>query len=196
MAEDSTSFVSKTDQIRHSDGYQGTLTENKATRSDTFVEFYLRHVNKVYRHVLVRTGNTQVAQDLTSEVFLAALKNFERFRGESSFATWVLGIAQHKITDYYRAQRNHLPLDSIASVASAAPSVERIAEQQWQLHQVTQALRLLTPDRANALALHIFAELSIEETSQILEKSSSAVKMLIYRGIRDLKVLLDAEMKE
>ena len=53
-----------------------------------------------------------------------------------------------------------------------------------------QRFQRLSPDRVDALTLHIFGELSIIETSQVLGKSEAAARMLIYRAVQDLKALL------
>jgi RNA polymerase sigma-70 factor, ECF subfamily len=161
--------------------------------SKTFSEFYSCHIARVYRYILTNVGDSQVAQDLTSESFLVALKNFHRYRGEGSPSAWLLGIARHKVKDYFRSRQNPLPLESVISIASITPSPEELAEQRFQIAQVTKALRALSPNRADALVLHTFAGLSVGEIGQILGKSDGAVKLLIYRAVQDLKMFLAPE---
>lgn len=168
----------------------GALAEVAGQYSVAFADFYSSHIDQIYRYVLIRVGDSEVAQDLTSETFLAALENLQHFRGEGLLVAWILGIARNKISDYFRSHRSLLPLDDAASVISTNTSPEEWAERQWQLSQVSKMLRMLGPNRADALALFIFASLNIDEVSQVLGKSSSAVKILIYRAVQDLKMLL------
>ena len=66
----------------------------------------------------------------------------------------------------------------------------QIVQHQLELEQVHQALQSLSLDRVDALTLRIFGELSVNEISQVLGKSESAIRMLIYRAIQDLKTRL------
>lgn len=61
------------------------------------------HGNVLYRYVLVRVRNIEIAEDLVQETFLAALKAKENFAGQSSEQTWLIGILKHKMVDYFRA---------------------------------------------------------------------------------------------
>jgi RNA polymerase sigma factor (sigma-70 family) len=55
------------------------------------------------------------------------------------------------------------------------------------LSQVLQALQGLTPDRAEAIRLYFFGSLSVAEVGTVMEKSEPAIRMLLHRGLRDLK---------
>ena len=63
-----------------------------------------------------------------------------------------------------------------------------------QRSELEQALRMLAPERAEALSLRFFGELSNREVATIMQKSEDAVKMLIHRGIQELRVRLLATM--
>ncbi len=179
-------------QMEQSDGAEcpGGIAKEHSSNSKILADLYSRYVDRVYRYVFINVRDTQVAQDLTSETFLAALKDLHNFRGEGTLGAWVLGIAHHKIKDYFRSHRSLLALDAIEYVASVDPSPAELAENQWQLEQVSRILYTLTPDRADALSLHVFAGLSIDEISRTLGKSNAAVRMLIYRAIQDLRTRL------
>lgn len=58
----------------------------------------------LYRFALRRVGNSDTAQDLVQETFVAALRGAERFQGRSEVKTWLVSILRNKITDYLRKQ--------------------------------------------------------------------------------------------
>jgi RNA polymerase sigma-70 factor (ECF subfamily) len=60
------------------------------------------HGDCPYRYALVRVRNPDVAQDLVQETFIAAVRNLERFAGESSVRSWLRGILKHKLGDHFR----------------------------------------------------------------------------------------------
>lgn len=158
--------------------------------SDAFSLLYQRHVARVYRYLLFRVGNVQDAQDLTAQTFVAALEKAGNYRGEGSVGAWFLGIAHHKLGDHYREQRVHVPLELALVLPDAEAWLEDWVATQLQHEQVAQALRLLLAERAEALALRFFAGLSTSETAQAMARSDTAVKMLVHRGIQDLRRLL------
>jgi RNA polymerase sigma-70 factor (ECF subfamily) len=74
--------------------------DRKATAE--FVSLYSDAVYSYVRHRLI--PRIDLVDDLVQEVFLAAWGSLEAFRGESTLESWLLGIARHKVEDYYRSR--------------------------------------------------------------------------------------------
>jgi RNA polymerase sigma-70 factor (ECF subfamily) len=164
---------------------------DKAQRDHAaFATLYRRHLDSVFRYCVVQVGDAQQAQDLTAQTFLAALEHIEAYRGEGVFRAWLLGIARNKVRDQFRSRRAALPLEAALDIPSLAASPDRVVEGRLRLEQVVRALAQLTPDRAEALALRIFAGLSMAEVGSITGRSEAATKMLVHRGIADLRARL------
>jgi len=160
-----------------------------------FAEVYQEHVRSIYRYHLIRTGSAEEAQDLTSQTFLAALESFHGYSGRGSLAGWLFGIARHKVADFYRQRRGHLPLDSAAVQSLSDSSPEDAAAIRLQLARVAAALRTLPSAQAEALVLRLFSQLSAAEAGHVMGKSPAAVKMLVHRGLRNLREKLGGEME-
>jgi RNA polymerase sigma-70 factor, ECF subfamily len=161
-----------------------------------FLELYQRHYKRVYVYHLARTGNEQDAQDLTSETFLAALDSIAAFRpergkhnerSECSFAAWLFGIAHHKLADFFQKRVSQSPLEEVDGRPAADPPPEQAAMQSSDLTRLRQVLALLPEERADALSLRFFSDLSLREVAQVMDKKEAAVKMLIYRGLQELR---------
>lgn len=158
-----------------------------------FVALYQRHYRRVYVYHLARTGNEQDAQDLTSETFMAALDSISAYRPEvgngheHSFSAWLFGIAHHKLADFFD---KWVPQSSLEE-AGERPAVEQLPEQaavrRSDLIRLRQVLALLPDERADALSLRYFSELSLAEVAEVMGKSEAAVKMLVYRGLQELR---------
>src|SRR5438552_9919032 len=72
-------------------------------------EFVSRYVDYVYSYVRRRVmPNSSAAEDLLQEVFLASWKNLQNYRADAPLRHWLLGIARHKVEDYYRRQLNEV----------------------------------------------------------------------------------------
>jgi len=165
------------------------LARQAISNADAFAELYQRHVTRVYRYHVVHVGNVKDAEDLTSQTFMAALEGIGSFRGTGSFAAWIMGIASKKRLMFFRKNggRPEVPLDSALHYPSPELPTDKAAHQRLQLESVSHALRKIPPDRAEALILTFFGGLSNTEAGRLLNKSEAAVKMLISRGLQDLR---------
>jgi RNA polymerase sigma-70 factor (ECF subfamily) len=163
------------------------LAKRATHNPDAFTVLYHRYLPGIYRYHLARTGHVQEAEDLTAQTFLTALESIFSFRGHGSFSSWLFGIASHKLADHYRRSRVELPLEDAEDLHSTIPLPEDAALQHLELARVARVLRLISPERAEALVLCLFGGLSLAEVAQTVGKSKSAVKMLVHRGLCDLQ---------
>src|SRR5512143_1499708 len=164
------------------------LASRARTDADAFAELYRRHVTRVYRYHMVHTGSVKDAEDLTSQTFMAALEGIRSYRALGSFAAWIMGIAMRKRLMFFRDRsRLDLPLDAALAVPDPAVPTDDAALRRLRLDQVQGALRSLDPDRHEAIALCFFAGLDYREAARLLGRSEAAFKMLLSRGLNDLR---------
>ena len=89
-------------------------------------EFVSRYTDAVYAYVSRRLApRADLVEDVVQDVFLAALQKLDTFAGQSSVVGWLLGIARHKVEDFYRALvREPEPLSDDAEASDGGPAVE------------------------------------------------------------------------
>jgi RNA polymerase sigma-70 factor (ECF subfamily) len=155
--------------------------------AEAFAELYRRHVTRVYRYHMAHTANVKDAEDLTSQTFMAALEGIRSYRGSGSFAAWIMGIAARKRAQFFRGSRPVIPLEAALHVPTPDLPTDKAATQRLQMDYVYHALRQLSPERSEALILYYFGGLNAAEAGRVLGKSEAAVKMLLLRGLRDLR---------
>ncbi|HEV7127639.1 MAG TPA: sigma-70 family RNA polymerase sigma factor [Ktedonobacterales bacterium] len=155
-----------------------------------FAALYRRHLTRVYRYVLAHVGDKQVAQEVTAQTFLAVLEGLAGYRGQGPFSAWLLRIARNKVADVHRTSHPTVPLDDALELPSTEASPERIAIGRLEVAEVARVLRVLAPDRAEAIVLRLFAGLSLAEVAEAMGRSEDAAKMLVHRGLRDLRARL------
>lgn len=182
---------------KHGQELQGESNETLAQRAAkgdraAFTQLYQRTVKRLYAYCYSQVHNVQEAEDLTTQTFIAALEQINRYRGEGTAVAWLLGIAYHKVNDWRRKHKVMTPLTLIESNADPAPLPEEEVFQQWQRTALEQALHTLTPERAEAIALRFFGELSNAEVAAVMGKQEAAVKMLVHRGLQELRLRLEA----
>ena len=156
---------------------------------EAFAELYRRNLTRVYRYHIAHVGNSKDAEDLTSQTFMAALEGINSFRNRGSFAAWIMGIASKKRLMFFRKSggKAEIPLDAALHYPNPGLPTDKAAAHQLQLESIARALKQISADRAEALILTYFGGLSHAETARLLKKSEAAVKMLISRGLQDLR---------
>ena len=156
-------------------------TELEAVFADevAFRTWYDRSLPVVYGYLFHRCGrNPQLAEELTQQAFVEAVRNRKRFRGQAGAATWVIGIARHKLVDHFRRaereQRRLIPLDAL--VAGGLGSTPNAPD------DIDDALAVLPALQRAVLVLHYMDQLSVREVARAIGKSEAATTSLLARG--------------
>jgi RNA polymerase sigma-70 factor (ECF subfamily) len=163
------------------------LAQHARTDPHAFAELYRRHVRSIYRYHLAHTGNIKDAEDLTSQTFMAALEGIRSFRGTAPYITWLIGIASRKRALFFRGKKPQVPLDAALHLPTSGLPTDKAAARRIQIDQLIGALHTISQDRAEAIILCFFSELSTAEAGLVLGKSEAAIRMLICRGLHDLR---------
>jgi RNA polymerase sigma-70 factor (ECF subfamily) len=168
---------------------ESDLARHASQDVEAFAELYRRNLTRIYRYHMAHVGNARDAEDLTSQTFMAALEGIRSFHGNGSFAAWLFGIASKKRLMFFRktGSRPEVTLVAALQTPSPEPPTDKAAYHRLQLEAVSRALRQISSDRAEALILTYFGGLSQAETGRVLNRSEAAVKMLIARGLQDLR---------
>lgn len=153
-----------------------------------------KHQAMAYTVALRVVGNQQDAEEVVQDAFLKAFGALAQFQQAAKFSTWLYRIVYNTALT---RQRNRPAVTS--DLAAALTSDERPSQEpgSWEgLEQadrqkyVTLALNRLPPDEALVLTLHYLGEKSIAEICAITDKKTSAVKMQLLRGRKQLEEAL------
>jgi RNA polymerase sigma-70 factor (ECF subfamily) len=132
----------------------------------------------------------EVVEDVTQEVFLAAMRSIRRYRERSSFRTWISAIARHKAIDYYRKRGRQLEAVSLdAGEGNDPPS--RDAWQERALVRV--ALQHLPAHYQEILFLRLAEGMRFKEIAEELDISLEATKSRYRRAVAAVAREMDVE---
>lgn len=157
--------------------------------NDNFVGYYNQFKNKIFVYFLYRVNfNREVAEDLTSEIFLKALKNFDSYKQERSFQAWIFAIAHNHLVNYYRiAGRESYPLAENYSEGSGLDKVEIT----YELDLVFKKIKSMEPADRDVLLLRFVDQLTNSEIADVLGKNEGAIRTSISRSLKKLRGELD-----
>ncbi len=167
-----------------------------------FGELYEKYYSQVFGHILKRTKNLEVAQDITGETFFKALKNLSRFHWRNiSISIWLYRIANNEIANYYRKNKYPVSLEILNQEEGFGPIALHNPEQEFieargelERHQdfleIQGKIAKLSIKYQEVITLRFFEKKEIREISEILGKKEGTIKSLLHRGLEKLRKML------
>jgi len=138
---------------------------------------------EVYGYLLRRCGHREVAEELTSETFLAAVDSVRRAPPARLDVGWLIGVARHKLADHWRRQaREQRNLRAVALADTV--DVHDPWDGQLDALRARDALDQLAPQHRAALTLRYVDDLPVAEVATLLDRTVHATEALLVRARR------------
>jgi RNA polymerase sigma-70 factor (ECF subfamily) len=170
------------------------LERARAYDAGALGELYDQYAPLIYAYLYRRVHDAQLAEDLTSEVFVRVLQAIqsEQF-WHTSFRGWLYRIAHNLVVDHYRKQppAPMLALDERLVAVQGDPDsalAEKLSRQ-----GLLAAISQLTPDQQQVLVLRFGEQLAAREVAEVMDKSVGAVEALQHRALAALRRILKEE---
>ncbi len=170
----------------------GGRAESLATEQDTvdvqeFQTLYEENLGLIYRYVYSKVGNREEAEDLTSQIFIKAVRGVDHKRGAPSIQKWLFQVARTTIADYWRAYYR-----------TTASSLEELLEAGWEgpiedeaifvsaqpVERVQRILQALPEHYREVLTCRFLLNLSIRETAVRMGLTEANVKVVQFRALK------------
>jgi RNA polymerase sigma-70 factor, ECF subfamily len=150
------------------------------------------HADAIYSYVASRlVPRMEKVDDLTQEIFLAAWKSLADYRGDSPLRSWLLGIARHKVEDYYRAKLRlpePLPVEEAGELPDEPDlELDEILDQTQLGDRVRRIIDSMSRQYALLLLWRYWEERSAREISQQIGRTEKAVERMLARARADFR---------
>lgn len=170
-------------------GAARSTAETAADHASEFVAFYEATVGEVFRYLYPRCGRrAQVAEDLTQEVYLAAVVAARRGLSDDLHLPWLIAVARHKLVDYFRRDERHRR--NLHAVGELHGRRDELA--QWRdadAHDpLLDALESLPPLQRAALILRHVDGLPVPGVAEGIGRTVRATESILSRGRHALRV--------
>lgn len=166
------------------------IQQFKEGDSGAFNELYQRHLGRIYRRVRFVIPEADV-EDVTQEVFLAALRSLASFRGEAQFPTWLRTLTNNKIAEYYRKRaRKQEPPE--VPLSERVPDKERAATNMEERIVLRKALSQMPGHYQEVILLRFAEGLQFGEIADVTGQSLEATKSMFRRAISALRDCVEA----
>ncbi len=163
------------------------VASRPAVDAPEFEAFYQENLHLIYRYIYGKVQSREEAEDLTSQVFLKAVRHLDLNHSTQSRRSWLYQVARTTITDFWRSHYNSSSdsLDTLLEAGWEGPVEDAPGEENGyateRVHQILEAL----PENYRAVLLCRFLlNLSIKETAAKLNLTEVNVKTLQFRALK------------
>lgn len=154
-------------------------------------ELLRRHFGALHRFFANKLASVAEAEDLVSQTMIACVEAHGRFRGESSFRTFLFAIARNTLLKHLRDRKRYDPLASEASLASIGLGPSTVLDLRREQQLLLTALRHIGLDSQIVLELYYWEQLSATQIAEVLETSEAAVRGRLRKAKLELRAALD-----
>jgi RNA polymerase sigma-70 factor (ECF subfamily) len=169
----------------------------QAGDAEAFGLIYDRYLDTVFRFIYFRVGSRPLAEDLTADTFLRALKRIGSFTWQGrDLGAWLVTIARNLVADHFKSGRYRLEvttgdvLDADQADRGPEGSPEAAVVDHITNVALLAAVKQLNPEQQECIVLRFLHGFSVAETAQTMGKNEGAIKALQYRAVRALHRLL------
>jgi len=166
--------------------------------AEAFARLYSSYVGRITRYVYFRVTDHELAEDITSRIFLKMLEKLDTYQvGQSPVIAWLYRMAHNAVIDHYRTKK---PIVSLEEVHQAEirqeDGIEEELDLQIKSQQLRAALQVLTQVQQRVLILKFIDGLSTREIARQLGKRPGAVRGLQMRALQRLARCPDLQREQ
>lgn len=143
-----------------------------------------QYYEDVYRFLRALTRDRDLAEELTQETFLRAIRSIDTYRGEGEFRVWLCSIAKNLFYSQMKKQKKSIPVadeDFPEGESQEKTLIDRIADRETAM-EIYQALHRLRDPYKEVFSLRVFGELSFREIGGLFEKSEHWACVTYHRA--------------
>ena len=152
-----------------------------------FQTFYQENLGLIYRYVYSKVGNREEAEDLTSQIFMKAVRGVDTERGSQSMQKWLFQVARTTIADYWRAHYriSASSLEELLDAGWEGPVEEEpVVMSSRPEDRVKRILQALPEHYREVLTCRFLLNLSIRDTANRMCLTEGNVKVLQFRALK------------
>ena len=166
------------------------LVVKAKTQAGALGRLYEMYYERIFRFCVYRLFNKEIAEDVTSAVFLQVARRMHSFKGrsEQDFRNWLYAIAANQTNAYIRksSRREKLLAEAAGSISpAAAGSADKSFEPEWP--RLYAAILKLKPRHQTIVTLRFFENFSYQQIAQILDIKEANVRVTLHRILKKLR---------
>lgn len=163
-----------------------------------FSKLYDQYAPKIYRFIYLKVSSHEIAEDLSSEVFIRVWDVYREEKEEGdrvrNIQAYMYQVARNVVVDHYRKNGKYkvVPVEEKVNIPEQGKRMEEEISNALELERVQKALEGLSDDYQDFIIWRYLEELSVPEIAKIAGKSEESVRVGTHRAIQALKKRIEA----
>lgn len=183
-------------EMQHPDS-EVYLLERAVKRDRTaFATLYDLYLGRVYKYVYYWLSSQAEAEDITQEVFVRAWHSIDKYKVTGApFIAWLTTIARNLVNSHYRSTKRLVPMPETDPATSDDDNPEAVAEMNFLRDYIRDAILKLKGEKQKVIQMRFINEMGYEEVAKALNKTEGAIRVIQYRALKDLRLILEKDKR-
>jgi RNA polymerase sigma-70 factor (ECF subfamily) len=161
--------------------------------NEQFSSIYDQYIDKIYRFVYLKVSSQEIAEDITSKVFI---RGWEAFQGPEQAiknpGAFLYQIARNAVVDHYRdkGRAKEVSVDASPEIADPGTSAQDRAVLSADISIIKKAIEKLEKEHQDILIWHYLEDMPIANIAKLLDRPAGTVRVMLHRGLKELKGII------
>ena len=163
------------------------------SKNEQFSHIYDQYIDKIYRFVYLKVGSQEIAEDVTSKVFIKGWEAFQSAVEEiKNPGAFLYQIASNAVVDHYREKGRSKVVSADASpeISDPGTNAQDKAILSADISQIKKGIQKLKKEHQNIIIWHYLEDMPIANIAELLGKPAGTVRVMLHRGLKDLKDII------
>jgi RNA polymerase sigma-70 factor (ECF subfamily) len=161
--------------------------------NEQFSQIYDQYIDKIYRFVYLKVSSQEIAEDVTSKVFIKGWEAFQSSKEEiKNPGAFLYQIARNAVIDHYREKDRTKVVSADASpeIADPGENAQNKAILSADINTIKKAIQKLEKEHQDILIWHYLEDMPIANIAKLLGRPAGTVRVMLHRGLKDLKDII------
>lgn len=156
---------------------------------EQFSRIYDQYIEKIYRFVYVKVDSQEIAEDISSKVFLKGWESYKNQEEIKNPGAFLYQIARNMVIDHYRGKdkTKTIPIDYVPQIVDPRTNSYEKAVLNSDIDIIKSAIQKLKKDYQDILIWYYLEDMPTAEIAELLNKPVGTVRVMIHRGLKCLK---------
>ena len=161
---------------------------------EQFGQIYDQYIDKIYRFVYLKVNSQEIAEDITSKVFMKGWESYQKQGANiDNPGAFLYRIASNSVIDHYRekGRTNIISSEVLPEITDPGDDIQNKAILSADISVVKTAIHKLKQEHQDIIIWHYLEDMPIAEIAKLIDKPAGTVRVALHRGLKELKSIIE-----
>jgi len=158
---------------------------------EQFSKIYDDYIEKIYRFVYLKVNSQEIAEDITSQVFMKTWGKFQNPNSKlQNIGAFLYQIARNAVVDYYRERGRTKTVSVDSNIVDPGTNAQDLAILSADVNNVKRAISKLKKEHQDIIIWHYLEDMPVSKIAELLGKPVGTARVMLHRALKDLKSIV------